>query len=641
MAKYCAKCNAFFEDNEVNFCAVCGSSEFIAAQAAPVEEAPAPEAPAAEAPMAEAPAAEAPAGQVFASVAPLQNASAITIENPAENAPRKKSVIAKILLIAIPVVLAALIAFNFQFLYGWALRVFGSDASYLKYVEKKSFSTYAGSMGDALDNYSANADGASLKVEGRLKISDSFNDAMSDLGGEVDLSWLDDMTLTVNENLKENKGLYSIMLGIENRDIIGADVYLDNGGKDIYVAFKEITDKVLHIDSSEAITGNAAIMSVLPDSDVLEKLVNKYVAIALDDIDEVSSKSETVTVGDVSQKLLVIEYKISEKTVMRISRDVLKELKEDPQVAEIVNNLEKSLRENGLIDESDDLYDELIDEIDATLEEIDDEIEDASNKSIFTVRDYVDAGHKIVGRELASKNADETLKYIVVEDGGKYYAEVNVADEIRISGNYEKKNGIINGRFDIKASGQKVASIKVTDFDVDGLKENELNGTVRITPDSKFLKKNLDSQYASLISLAKPAIEFEFSGNSRSGATNVKLLSRGEEIIGVYYVVTITDEAEEVNKPSGDIIEADDEDEMLEFAEDIDLTAVIRNLRKTSVPEEYIAAIEDLVEMLAYDYSQEDYYPYEDYDDYWDDDSSDLLFDFGDFDTDDYGDTDW
>ncbi|MBR4762072.1 MAG: hypothetical protein IK086_05500 [Clostridia bacterium] len=622
MAKYCAKCNAFFEDNEVNFCAVCGSSEFIAAQAAPVEEAPTPEVHAAEAPAAEAPA------------APLQNASAITIENPAENAPRKKSVIAKILLIAIPVVLAALIAFNFQFLYGWALRVFGSDASYLKYVETKSVDTYAGSIGDALENYTGKEDGVRLTAETKLKIGKEFNKAAKQLGGDVDISWLDGITVTVDESLKGGEGLYKLMLAIDKKDIVGADIYFNKVDGDLYVLLKELSDKVLHFDTDN-ISGDynataaggaelsTVIMEALPDSDTLKELICKYVAIALDDIDEVSSKSETVTVGDISQKLLVIEYKISEKTVMRISRDVLKELKEDPQVAEIVNNLEKSLRENGLIDESDDLYDELIDEIDATLEEIDDEIEDASNKSIFTVRDYVDAGHKIVGRELASKNADETLKYIVVEDGGKYAAQVNIADETVITGSHEKKDGVINGDYDIKVSGKKVATIKLIDLNVSNTSDAGLSGTIRITPDSKYLKKNLDSEYASVIAMLKPALEFEFETGKEGGSFNMKLLTGGKEIIGIYTTYSVTEGAE-TEKPEGELVNADDSDALEEFIESIDLSRIIDNLRKTSIPKEYIDAIEaygqaGIDEILNPDIYIDDYDDYDYYDDYYDD----------------------
>ena len=311
--------------------------------------------------------------------------------------------------------------------------------------------------------------------------------------------------------------------------------------------------------------------------------------------------------------------------------NIMDELKNDEDIEDIVKNAAKVLVKYNVVDEEYDFYGEFKNGIDEAKAELNKKIEKANNDNPVILRDYVNGDHKIVGRS-ASYDADKLIaEYVVVKSGDKYACRTNVGGRAEVKGTFTKKNGVVNGKYTIDYSGKEYATLEITDLDADALKEGTLKGKMRITPSKRLLKEVLDTSTASVLSMLDPSIEVEADITfNKSGKGCVRITSGDEELIGLYFTMSEEYDITGITKPSGDIIDIVDTDELIDS---IDLDPLFDALRKTSIPDEYIDMIEEAVKNEI-NLAKNNYVLYDDSDD----DDDDYIYDDFSDDYDDYDD---
>lgn len=666
---FCKNCGAQLPDGAA-FCGSCGTSM---ADNTPVAEAnenvqPIVEAPVVQ-PVAETfenaqpqavssetvqPTAETPAATqpVENPAAPAQNNFTSYNNEPEKPAKKKSSPLKKIIPAAIALILVLAIVLNFSAISGFAIKTFGSSSAYMKYVENQAFSDYSETLTDTYGNIVERFDFNNLSnVEIGFVVGDEVEKMLKNqLGGEVD--WLNDIVISLEGNTKDALNQYIVGLNVADQRILSLDMILDMGKYELLMALSELNDKYLKVDMSQFVKEYEEMAAaqekmfedikgltdkMLPDPAVLDKIICKYAKIALDNIDNVSKSNETLEIEGISQKLTVLKYTITPKDLLEMAKDILKEAKADKDIKKVVEDFANAITEYGLDEgyEFDNLYKDLQELIDMALEEVEDTI-DASipDQELCTMYSYVNGSNEVVGRSI--EIAGTKVFYATVRKGNEFGFEANIADEISITGKGTDKGDILNGKYQLNAGKKTLMEVEFVDFNTAKLEDGYINGTIRIFPSSELLDETLDDSVASGFALANFGLEFKFETSEKKSKIAINAINSDKVLLGINITGTVG-KATDIKKPADkDVIDVTDYTALSEYLEGLNFDKVISNLKKSSVPDEYVDAIESLVSSLqsgalfggGYDYDEDYDYAFEDEEDYEYDDEYEYDFNF-------------
>ena len=414
--------------------------------------------------------------------------------------PVKKSKKPFVLAIA-AVAVALLVLFgvsNLGTVQGFFVKSFGSDADYLKFVEKKAFNTYTDDISNSYGKLFEQEDKAASKTEFKLNASDkAISMAESfledELDVDMDLDWINTISVNMDAVQKEKLSQLIASVCVDDKEIVSLDFINDADKQEIFVALLGLSDKYLTASTDSGDVGVSAnylttalytdpeLKKALPSDEEIDNLLDKYIKIAIDNLDDVSKETDTIEVDGIEQKVTVLELEIDMDVVVEIAEDILKEVKNDKELEEYINDIADYLEKNDLVDDAGDAYDEFVDLIDDGLDELEDL--DYDNETIINLVDYVNSKHEIVGRKLEVFD-EEIISCVVARKGKKFAAEIEMPS-VKIQGSGTEKNDVINGEFSLKVEGKKILEATVKDLSYNADNYALLNGNIRIYPRSK------------------------------------------------------------------------------------------------------------------------------------------------------------
>lgn len=533
----------------------------------------------------------------------------------------------KIIIAAVVALAVLLTAFNVSALQGFFIKTFGSDADYFKYVEKKAFDGYTDDVsekyGTSIENTKTQgATEAQVKLnvsEDAISLAESYLKANA--GTEFELDWLNTITFNMDTVIKDNMEQVGASFKIDGQSVFDMDVILDMGENEMMVALLTLSDKYLktsldassYDESSEIYSefirlySNPEFRKVLPSEKELDKLLDKYIKIVIDNLDDVTKETQTLKIGDIEQKVTVLEFQLSEETAARIAQQVLETAKEDESLIEYILKISDFLEQEDLIEDADDVYDEFNTWIDDALESLEDA--DIGDETILTLTDYVNSKHEIIGRKIEAED-EEVLYYATLRKGKNFATEIEIPD-MKIKGTGTDKNNVLNGEFTVKVDKEQLCSIIITDFDTKKAENGYLNGNIRIIPSEAMLETmGLDSTNAAVVSIADPELEFNFVSSKNMSSIDINFNNNSKLFFG-FTVTSNSIDVTDIDMPSADkIVDSEDADE---WADSLDVDKFISALEKTSIPEELISTIEYLL-TPSYDYYDDYFNDYYDYD---------------------------
>jgi hypothetical protein len=575
---------------------------------------------------------------VAAPVAPVAEAPAFADPfTPAEPPKAKKKgkglLIAGIAVLAAAAVFVTCIAGPLWF--GWfpntkltkqVTKWFGSDEAYMSAVESQTVDTLSNSIskgyGTAINTFKDVLSGDKyVSTTLSLEMGDTLKDMIeSAIAGAADgavptavstlLPLLDGASITIGGGQANDIYRATLGLGIGGEELLSYDVIIDLLNLKGYMAIPTLSDTYLelskifeqaglHPEDMAAVGMATDLLEVLPSEEVINNLLKKYIQLALDQFTDVSKDSDTLEVGGIEEKVTVLKTKIGQKDLLKAAKAVMKELKKDDAVEDLLVDLGDALGAiNGQENAGQQLYDSFVQALgmaDALEDEMGGYEDDDEDAGYIQLTDYVNGSHEIVGRKISmcyGSEKQEMFYYATATKGDNYAFELEVQDMKVLSGKGTNKKGIINGTYKVQMDeqGEKVeyATIKVENFDSNGFKANALKGTFIITPNAELLQDLIDSadlpaEVTSALSLLDCSLKIEVDmAADGNGYFKVGICNGSKNLVAIRIDTKITDE--KVSVPSTDkTVDIENIDAWLDT---VDLSKLINSLKKLGLPEE-------------------------------------------------------
>lgn len=498
-------------------------------------------------------------------------------------------------------------------------------------IEKNAWAEEVKNMASS---YAASIEESQALVSGMqsdisLKIEDSGRSLLGFVA-PFDISWLNDITLANTVSFTDGKEGLLMKVLLNDNQICSLEYYLDPESQDVYMRIPELSDKYFktnlkeaadqqasNIESdieeltpddtdvdiptdnfasaySDSISLSASLMSdlssALPETSVIETLLDKYGSMLFDNLTEGESSQETLTAGDISQDCTVYEGQISSEDAVKTATELLEAAKSDSDIESILNTW------NDKLSSDENLYESFTTAVDKGLNALKDTDTSDSEDSYLSTKIWVDENGRIAGRALEIQEGDTTtpiLTWQMPENGSDFgYLLTIASDDINtysLSGSGQIDGDKLNGTYELSLADSISAIIEVKDYDTVSAKEGNLNGNYKITFPSSDTD-NEDDYYSSI--LENFALVLDLNSEKDSGSVALSIENAGSTL-GTLSITGGAGEAVEIPDLASlkDVYDANNNDDMNAYAATLDFTSIMDNLSKAGVPDEVITYI--------------------------------------------------
>lgn len=548
---FCGRCGNPMDDNAM-FCPNCGAA---AENETPVEEPAAPVEEAAgcvenEQATAESDISAQEENQSFAE----SEYPAFDLNTEGEVVQSKKKISKVPFLIGgIVVVIAAVLlaVFNWANVSGFFVRTFSSP-------EKLQTKVYENVVSRTFDKLTvsekaqkdAAVDPANMgaETEVRLNIDEQLLSLIPTQG--MDISWLSDIAIGYDVSVKDKMEKVAMDLILGDTTIVSADTIFNLESMEAFVSIPDLNDQAIYMDVSamfEDMYGSymslydpenlEMLAEIIPSQEVLERILTRYVGVVMSGFGDVEKSSEKVKVSGVSQKLHVLKATMDEDDLIEIAENLLKTLKKDDDIEDIILKVEE-------ISEQEGLYDSFLEAMDDALESLEDVEPDDIGSFKITLVTYLNDANEIVGNTVKLSLSSlgmgmkyEPISWVRVEQGKKFASELVISagtESIVFEGKGE--NGKTkNGEYVLSYDGNEILTVKLKDYISN---DDQFAGTIRIAPSEDAMENIMDEADLSqsiidLIGTAEPALEIKFDSNTQGGSFSIALAVGSKNLIAI------------------------------------------------------------------------------------------------------------
>ncbi|MBR0302724.1 MAG: hypothetical protein IJQ80_02630 [Clostridia bacterium] len=125
------------------------------------------------------------------------------------------------------------------------------------------------------------------------------------------------------------------------------DYYYESDDSSQYGYYLDVINNILNNDqfkaAKEFLTLIPDLRDAVPDKDTTKRILEKYIRIILDDIEDVKKHTEKVSAGSSSKKYTAYTVKLNGNDLIRILKDVLAEAKSDEDILKIVDDMSQTV----------------------------------------------------------------------------------------------------------------------------------------------------------------------------------------------------------------------------------------------------------------------------------------------------------
>ncbi len=596
---FCKNCGTQINDGDL-FCVKCGKRVEAEAAAEPEVKA--------EAPENKGPATE-------------------TAQAPKQATPvKKKRKLWKVLVPVAAVVAAAsvLVAFNFTKVSNFVTKTVLPADKYYSKVEETQISELASSIAVSYEKSLKNSvDLTDMGVDTAitLELGKDARDLVANYLGAADAEWLEKIGLDLNVSMKDNVFGATIGALLGDDQLISAEALMDMENAAVYFLLPELSTSYIGVDvgytdvSSYLDSGSYSelagvyddLMKAMPDAEVLEEMLNRYLLAAVNSIDNVKKSTEVLEVEDIEQKCTVLRVKLTEKDVLGIVEAILEEAKDDKDLIKVITDFAKkaSLGYELDVDEIEDNFEEGIEDL---LDSIKDSKAYADSDGKLIMQVWVNSDGEVAGRDVTFEDSYDSfeIKYYMPQSGENFAMELSFSDgydTVAVTGEGTKTDTEMSGEFVITAADMDLIEVKVEDYQYAGAESGSFQGIFTIKPTEELWEQADLGVPSSLIS--NFALVLEMSVDEESAEFAISLDNNGE----MFAKITASSAAGSAKKEIGtakDVIMCDDEYDLIDWLMTVDFDAFLKKINETKLPVELTELIEeycyDIEEMLSYYY---------------------------------------
>ncbi len=545
---------------------------------------------------------------------------AAEVKEAVEGATEKVKKFPKVALIAIAAIAVVLILIlaNFKTVTNSVNKLVSSEEKYYASVEKDEIKELAASAADIYAN-------------SFLEYSD-YNNLSADYGIEVELSEQAAEMLAAAIGTEDAKpftrAAVDFFMSFKG-DVISAEAAASLGKTQLISAegvadlkkgqafgrIEELTSKYIGVSFedytemiSEGMKQGDELIELLPDKKTVESLVKRYMTIVVENLDSVTEKKDSISVGDIEQKCTAIRVRIKQKDINKIAVAVLEEAKDDKELIGLITDFAVvAAKMEGREDVDAKEIEEMIKaEIETALEDSESAEVDPEDDEEMIMTVWVNGKGEVIGRKI-DINEEPLFVYKMPEKGGKFALKASVIDgddEVIFDGEGKKSSSSLSGEFALKmkedgGKAVKFIEVDVDKFDTKKIKEGFMNGTFTFRLSKEFLQE-ADLAMAGAM-LSNYNIKCVFKSGKNNAAAEIALMDK-EDMFAKIIVDAKIGSGKSASLPKGILVE--DQEDIIEWAKTIKFDKFTKNLKKAGLPVEIVEEIEDACEniedMLSY-----------------------------------------
>lgn len=355
-----------------------------------------------------------------------------------------------------------------------------------------------------------------------------------------DLAFLEELDgMAVNTVFESNNGMarFAIDLKVDEQTEFPIEIILDYKTRCAYIASELFADNYLkfELSSLQESDSDMEMIQFILEAVLNSEMADQYFDAFLELMSARETKTEIVTVNGVSQECTVYSAHISSQDIYELFAGFLEELKE-----------------------SNSAYEDMIDSV---MELVEDNLKTDPQTLYWDV--YTDSDGKIIGRDVHT-DEEKLFSYMIVKDGEDLGATFSVAD-FAVQGNATVEDGLLDGKFFVSMEQEDYLKITAKDFDLDGMNDGVLNGSIELEPTDALLAELFDTQLSIPVS-----ITIDFEGTADSQTIELSLMEM------ITLSVDLTDfEPGEITVPEGNEINGEDPDALSRLLGLVDLDVAV------------------------------------------------------------------
>lgn len=520
-----------------------------------------------------------------------------------------------VIILASVAVLIAIIGFHFSSIAGLLRSTFSSPEEYYRYVEEKAASEIIDTMLTYYELYVENMDisDKSTSTNVTVELSEDLRDLIGMTG--IDVDWLEKGKATLKTNVKDKQMSIDAVAAANQTTLLTGHTVVDLDEEMLYLQLPELNQDYIGMefygddieDAVEVLTDvldQIKIMrDTMPDKNRLDKLMTKYVKMALECVEDVDKDKKELKAEGISKKYVRLKTSFDPDLLLDMAEVVIEEMQNDSELEQLILECAGCVEDYSRED-ADDVYDELMRELDYLLEDMEYMAQYYDDEMEMTV--WVDAWGNVVGREILVDNI--VLKYKMPMKGSKFGLELSLKDysnSISLTGTGKKSGNKYSGEFEISYGSAGLVELSVKDCDAEKFKDGYLCGNVTVGLSKGVIKlleneyavaSNYSAYYSSLLStLMDYSISLETDSSKGSYAISMAAYDDVEEL-AVIDVDGKYGKGSEISTPKN-VTMIDDEDELMDWIENMAFDTLLDKLEdEVEVPSDWIDMIEDILE---------------------------------------------
>ncbi len=489
-----------------------------------------------------------------------------------------------------------------------------SDEEYLQAMAQKELDgvanllatgvgAYANMAGASIGNYGATAE---LKLMlGDLIIDMIENTMLQSTDMTMDFSFLSNIGLGMEIDSTADMKQLSVALGLSDTEIVKLLLLMND--ESVWLGAPDLSQEFLKVNFADlGVAVNTAtpawmegMMTAIPSEEKLAEILQRYVALALNEIDKVERSAETLTLDGLSQDVTKLSAKIYEEDALDAVKAILTAAKTDADIKKIVEDFGKfynDMMEEAYADpnidmvwEDVDAYAEFTKAIDEALQDLPTEPEDTENPIALNL--YVDAKYNVVGFDLTLPEEETPIMTTrTVTDGDAFKTSIEVAGgQLKITGSGTTKDGIVTGTYAITAEDMPFVNVELKDFDATD--KDALSGTITLKPTEDAITAIFGGP--SPLPIKDIALEIKLDTTKDKANYEIKLIGDGSMVLGL--ALKAATKAPAALQAPTNTVDPTDNEALAVWVSGINFDGVLDNLTEAGVPEILVTALEGML----------------------------------------------
>ena len=466
-----------------------------------------------------------------------------------------------------------------------------------------------------MENYDKSMAGSNTQLI--LKAEDAGKSLLSIMTG-LDFSWLETIALDMDVSMIDGNQAIDTELLLNDGHIATAKVFADVSNMMQYMQIPELSES--YLGGLLTMTGEAEayemydesmqmyldmmadITSYIPDSAVVETLLERYLNIIIDGMQEGASVEEAVSLGGIEEACTMYEGNLFVEDLIAVAETLLTTARDDQEL--------KNLIETYAVESSEeDLYAEFQDSINDALDELAVEESAAEADEYFSSRIWVNAENEIVAREFALMDGayeDFMITWENPQAGDESALLLEIYSEgsaITLTGTTQTTDGMKRGSYIFAIDYGVIANVEMENYDVAAAEAGSLKATYTIS----FPQPETDEEEAvyNPLSACGGILDVDINGETGEQTYVLTVTSGGAALASLTLTGGYGDGVEVPDLEGVEFYDMVSNDDMNAYAEEITFDEIFEYASAAGMPELFVNMLQSTVEEAFYGSSAE------------------------------------